>query len=161
MTFALPSLPSVQSIAGTATSLATRFGHQEPTEVLAGHCIDGAVFAEAAALALRDESHGPDRAALLAAADAFRAVTESLDGHPGIPMPAAHVSLRGPASGQPMAEAETALATLAGNLLAALAQLSDLRADPDDVAAGLRAGLHAASALASLTRAESDAGHLR
>ena len=161
MTFTLPSPPSVESIAGTATSLATRLGREHPAEVLIGHCIDTAVFAEAAALALRGGSGGPDRPALLAAADAFRAVTESLDVHPDIPMPAARITIRGQVTSEPTAEAETALASLAGDLLAALAQLSDLQAGPDHVAAALRASLHAASALAMLTPAESDAGHLR
>lgn len=160
MTFASPALPSVESVAATVRSLATRLVNEQPAEALTGHCIDTAVFAEAAALALREQSSGSDCAALLAAADAFRAVTESLDGHPDIPMAAAQVTLGEPATG-PVAGAETALAALAGDLLAALAQLCDLQTDPHEVAAVLRAGLHAAHGLASLTRAESDAGHLR
>ncbi len=160
MTFAPPRLPSLESIRGTTASLSARLADADRADVLTANCLDVAVFGEAAALALRDQSGGSDRSALLVAADAFRAVNDSLDGCPDIPMPAAQAIPKEPAPDQPTAEAEMALATLAGDLLAALARLSELQRDPDVVATVLRAGLHVAIALASLTRVEPDAGHV-
>lgn len=161
MTFVSASLPPVESIAGTATLLATRLADERATEALLDRCLDVAAFAESAALAVRDRSDQADRPAFLAAADAFRSIVETLDRHPGIHLPTVQAVLQTRAPSAAMAAAETSLASLAEELLAALARLGELAPDLDQVAAALRAGLQATSAHISLTRAETDAGHLR
>lgn len=161
MTFVSASLPPVESIAGTVTLLATRLADEHVAEGLLDRCLDAAAFAESAALAVRDRSDEADRPAFLAAADAFRAIVETLDGHPGIHLPPVQPLLQARVPSEPIVAAETSLASLAEALLAALARLGALAPDLDQVAAALRAGLQATSAHISLTRAETDAGYLR